>query len=450
MKQENGNNCYVARNPKFNRYRLPLNAQLRLLHREFFVIEESTVNASQYNFTTSRGRGLALNRYINIMAIEETLFPPIPGTKMEESFYQKLETRRSKSQEKGVESESKTLGSLLDGNGCNKNSSTLAIFKHTANILASMIPAGGIPAGSTVDPRGAGTRSESHPFLYINGNLIDLENAPLFVASQAPTAAGISDFFATLYKYKIQLVIMLTKTVEDEVEKACQYWPTGNEATLIGNSDVDNIGRSSETCNSLSWGNMTVSMNPEEPYYVDKELKLVYRPLQIQPRCGGDVMPLLHVQYTGWPDLGVPSSEVAFCELLKIVDAYQGAAPVLVHCSAGVGRTGTFIGTYAILQAIRSGCFENKTLRQTVMSMRRARYWMVQRIEQYLFMYWIILTKLNLDASEFAANLQQSALEYQQEVARIAILRERQRLARPQASIEKTCLTTNVKRGRTK
>ncbi|CCW66949.1 unnamed protein product [Phytomonas sp. Hart1] len=385
------------------------------------------------------------------MAIEKTLFPPIPGTKMEKSFYKKLKTHRNRIPKEVIESGSEAFYSFLGDDESIGNLSTSAILKRTLRILTSMsLPAAGMPVESKKDLAKSMSHSGTDRFLYINGNLIDLENSPLFVASQAPIASGISDFLATLYKYKIQLVIMLTKTVEDEIEKADQYWVSENNAALFDDNHVDNTEGLNSTCSSLFFRDMKVSLNPEEPYYADKRLDLIYRPLLIQPQSGGAVMPLLHIQYTGWPDLGVPSSAVALCELFKIVDAYQDTAPVLVHCSAGVGRTGTFIGTYAILQAIRNGRFENETLYQTVMSMRCARYYMVQRIEQYLFMYQIILTKLNLDMSEFAANLQESVFEYQQEVTRTLLLKKLRNLVAKEESSNRTCLDTNSKRERNK
>lgn len=345
---------YLEMNSSFTMQMKPLSEQIQLMNAEYQKLEATTQDPRKVNFTTSVAM-MELNRYSNIAANEDTIFPPLP---------------------KGL-----------------KNPQT--------------------------DPS----------FLYINGNLMNLGQDRQFVASQAPIPQGFQHFFATLIRYRISFIIMLTKEIENESMKAHPYWPSENSSE----SKPQKCGR------FALWRDTQTTPN----YIEDKDLKLIFRSFCIQElrdstcemmrrvggknvlsttsaSCGtgekGDHPPVhkVHlIQYVGWPDHGVPSSANAFQYLLKKIEAHTESTPILVHCSAGVGRTATLIGCYAGMHRIRRGEFTDKTVPELVTQMRRARFGSVQRVEQYMFMYQTLMSFMGIDTTELSKEISKRAADFQ-------------------------------------
>lgn len=345
---------YLAMNPAFTLHKKPLSEQLNWMNAEFQKLEATTQDSRKMDFTTSLSM-MPLNRYSNIAANEETIFPPLP--------------------------------------------------RSTKNPLA--------------DPS----------FLYINGNTMDLGQDRQFVASQAPVPPGFQHFFATLIRYRISFIIMVTKEVESDTMKAHPYWPS-----------EDSSESKPQRCGRFSlWRDTKTTPN----YCEDSGLKLVSRSFYIQEltdsesnsrRAGGKssiMSPTASpsgttdksfyagphkvnlIQYVGWPDHGVPSSVTSFQYLLKKIEAHKESSPILVHCSAGVGRTATLIGCYAGMYRIRRGEFTDKTLAELVAQMRRARFGSIQRVEQYMFMYQTLMNFMGVDTTELSREIAKRAADFQ-------------------------------------
>lgn len=104
----------------------------------------------------------------------------------------------------------------------------------------------------------------------------------------------------------------------------------------------------------------------------------------------GECRELTYFQFTAWPDFGIPSSPADFLELYyEIMREYKSlpvsGTPMLVHCSAGVGRSGAFCAITNCLQSFRStGKID---VAESVRSLRKQRSGMVQTLEQYVFCY---------------------------------------------------------------
>ena len=112
----------------------------------------------------------------------------------------------------------------------------------------------------------------------------------------------------------------------------------------------------------------------------------------------GSDFPVVQLHFTGWPDRGVPSDPALFLNFLHTAMAVQNAAqqtaaargeertpPLLVHCSAGVGRTGVFILVYAVLTYlpyVSKGGKHRLSVKETVQHMRTFRRYLVQTIDQ--------------------------------------------------------------------
>jgi len=96
-----------------------------------------------------------------------------------------------------------------------------------------------------------------------------------------------------------------------------------------------------------------------------------------------------HLHYASWPDFGVPSSTREILNLVRLTEILRPetipTAPIVVHCSAGIGRSGTFIGIHQAIRMIKSG--KEPNICDLVLSMRNCRCGMVQTQEQYSFIH---------------------------------------------------------------
>jgi len=95
-----------------------------------------------------------------------------------------------------------------------------------------------------------------------------------------------------------------------------------------------------------------------------------------------------HLHYSSWPDFGVPSSTREILNLVRLTEILRSEAPIVVHCSAGIGRSGTFIGIHPAICMLKRG--KQPNIFDLVLSMRSCRCAMVQTREQYSFIYKVI------------------------------------------------------------
>ncbi|KAK6180277.1 hypothetical protein SNE40_012464 [Patella caerulea] len=182
-----------------------------------------------------------------------------------------------------------------------------------------------------------------------------------YIASQGPVDVIIKEFLRLLWISQTGKIVMLTNLVEMGKEKCFQYWPESGEQMKFGNISVTLV-------NEDNFSHFTI-----------RTLKLT------KDDCGSRTIKQYH--YTSWPDKGVPtdiSSLVEFrSKVIKSVSPHPG--PMLIHCSAGIGRTGTFIGLdYLIEEARAVGSLD---VYECVKQMRYERVNMVQTWEQYVFLH---------------------------------------------------------------
>ena len=205
---------------------------------------------------------------------------------------------------------------------------------------------------------------------YINASFIDsADRKNAYIATQGPTESTLEDFWQMVYEQHIQSIVMITKLKEKGVDKCIQYWPT-KETNIFGKYKVTLISTSiycDYVVRKLLLGNTTTS----------KESRLIY-----------------HFQFISWPDHGVPSHPLPMLNFLKTVHLTMYKKlnathhPILVHCSAGVGRTGTFI----VLDSMLSRMLGDKDVDVFghVAYLRTQRMFMVQGEDQYLFIYRVL------------------------------------------------------------
>ena len=160
---------------------------------------------------------------------------------------------------------------------------------------------------------------------YINANFVmGYKERKKWICSQGPLISTLADFWRMIHEQGVEIVIMLTNLEEYNRIKCAQYWPGA------GNS---------------VFGQITVSFVEEKRYsdFVVRELKMCFE--------GGKSRRIQHYHYLQWKDFNAPEHAPAMIKFVKrINEAWSGSSPILVHCSAGVGRSGTLIAIDSLIQ----------------------------------------------------------------------------------------------------
>lgn len=200
---------------------------------------------------------------------------------------------------------------------------------------------------------------------YINASYIDGFKEPRkYIAAQGPRDETVGDFWRMIWEQKATVIVMVTRCEEGNRNKCAEYWPSmGDGAREYG----DILVRISEhkTC----------------PDYVIQKFSITNKK---EKTAGREVT---HIQFTSWPDHGVPEDPHLLLKLRRRVNAFSNffSGPIVVHCSAGVGRTGTYIGIDAMLEGLEA---ENKAdVYGYVVKLRRQRCLMVQVEAQYILIH---------------------------------------------------------------
>ncbi|XP_024872171.1 tyrosine-protein phosphatase Lar isoform X9 [Temnothorax curvispinosus] len=201
---------------------------------------------------------------------------------------------------------------------------------------------------------------------YINANYCDgyrKQNA--YVATQGPLQETFGDFWRMCWELRTSTIVMMTKLEERTRIKCDQYWPT----------------RGSET-----YGQMTVTISD-----VQELATYCIRTFQVCRAGYSERREIKQLQFTAWPDHGVPEHPAPFLQFLRRVRSLNvpDSGPLVVHCSAGVGRTGCFIVIDSMLERIKHEKMID--IYGHVTCLRAQRNYMVQTEDQYIFIHDALL-----------------------------------------------------------
>ncbi|XP_074088272.1 receptor-type tyrosine-protein phosphatase epsilon isoform X2 [Macrotis lagotis] len=201
---------------------------------------------------------------------------------------------------------------------------------------------------------------------YINASFIDgYRQKDYFIATQGPLPHTVEDFWRMVWEWKCHTIVMLTEVQEREQEKCFQYWPADGSVT---HGEINIEIKSDTIAEAISVRDFLVTFNQE------KKSRLVRQ-----------------FHFHGWPEIGIPAEGKGMIDLIAAVQKQQqqtGNHPITVHCSAGAGRTGTFIALSNILERVKAeGLLD---VFQAVKSLRLQRPHMVQTLEQYEFCYKVV------------------------------------------------------------
>ncbi|XP_021532839.2 receptor-type tyrosine-protein phosphatase C isoform X3 [Aotus nancymaae] len=200
---------------------------------------------------------------------------------------------------------------------------------------------------------------------YINASYIDGFKEPRkYIAAQGPRDETVDDFWRMIWEQKATVIVMVTRCEEGNRNKCAEYWPSVEEGTR-------------------AFGDVVVKINQHKrcPDYIIQKLNIINKK---EKTAGREVT---HIQFTSWPDHGVPEDPHLLLKLRRRVNAFSNffSGPIVVHCSAGVGRTGTYIGIDAMLEGLEA---ENKVdVYGYVVKLRRQRCLMVQVEAQYILIH---------------------------------------------------------------
>ncbi|XP_026208116.1 receptor-type tyrosine-protein phosphatase delta isoform X17 [Anabas testudineus] len=213
---------------------------------------------------------------------------------------------------------------------------------------------------------------------YINANYIDgyrKQNA--YIATQGALPETFGEFWRMIWEQRSAIIVMMTKLEERSRVKCDQYWPT----------------RGTETYGLIQ---VTLLDTVELATYCVRTFALF-------KNGSSEKREVRQFQFTAWPDHGVPEHPTPFLAFLRRVKACNppDAGPMVVHCSAGVGRTGCFIVIDAMLERIK----HEKTvdIYGHVTLMRAQRNYMVQTEDQYVFIHDALQEAVNCGTTEVPA-----------------------------------------------
>ncbi|XP_072487568.1 receptor-type tyrosine-protein phosphatase T isoform X3 [Notamacropus eugenii] len=200
---------------------------------------------------------------------------------------------------------------------------------------------------------------------YINANYIDGYHRPRhYIATQGPMQETVKDFWRMIWQENSASVVMVTNLVEVGRVKCVRYWPDDTEV----------------------YGDIKVTLIETEPL-----AEYVIRTFTVQKKGYHEIREIRLFHFTSWPDHGVPcyaTGLLGFVRQVKFLNPPE-AGPIVVHCSAGAGRTGCFIAIDIMLDmAENEGVVD---IFNCVRELRSQRVNLVQTEEQYVFVHDAIL-----------------------------------------------------------
>jgi protein tyrosine phosphatase len=232
---------------------------------------------------------------------------------------------------------------------------------------------------------------------YINASLISgetPESQNAYICTQGPMQDTFNDFWRMVWEQNSNIIVMLTKEVENLKVKCARYWPE-KDAQIYGNLRVTVLA-------------------------TDNLHELITRTFLLEDTKSGDSRVVTQFQYISWPDHGLPVSTSAFLELIHMVDRQKRSGPIIVHCSAGIGRSGTFCTVHTTIAKFKADLVKYPdtpipfNILQTVIFMRQQRPGMVQTKEQYMFCYLSIEEETSHLSKKLHINGLRSSLNYSQ------------------------------------
>ncbi|GMR53392.1 hypothetical protein PMAYCL1PPCAC_23587 [Pristionchus mayeri] len=202
------------------------------------------------------------------------------------------------------------------------------------------------------------------------------------IVNQGPLHNTTEDFWEMIYQEKVSTIVQLCNFTEGPERTRCsEYWPVKND---------------------LSFGDFTVTLELED--LIDENITdIQLRTFTLKKNDESEVHSVRHIFYCRWPDYGVPREVTPLITIIRWLEENGGMgkdAPLLVHCLAGIGRTGTLIMTLMGLRHIRRLGFREDCsgfMVEIAKELRRHRDGSVQTPQQYIYAHAALLKLLALE-----------------------------------------------------
>uniref|UniRef100_A0A8C5LIA2 Tyrosine-protein phosphatase non-receptor type n=1 Tax=Jaculus jaculus TaxID=51337 RepID=A0A8C5LIA2_JACJA len=210
---------------------------------------------------------------------------------------------------------------------------------------------------------------------YINASLIKMEEAQRsYILTQGPLPNTCGHFWEMVWEQKSRGVVMLNRVMEKGSLKCAQYWPQKEEREMV--FEDTNL-------------KLTLISEDVKSYYTVRQLELENLTTQ-------ETREILHFHYTTWPDFGVPESPASFLNFLfKVRESGSLSAehgPIVVHCSAGIGRSGTFcLADTCLLLMDKRKDPSSVDIKKVLLEMRKFRMGLIQTADQLRFSYLAVI-----------------------------------------------------------
>ncbi|XP_031433720.1 tyrosine-protein phosphatase non-receptor type 13 isoform X3 [Clupea harengus] len=214
---------------------------------------------------------------------------------------------------------------------------------------------------------------------YINANFIKMlvkDECFMYIACQGPLPTTLGDFWQMVWEQKSNVIAMMTQEVEGGKVKCQRYWPdTPRTAEMVDDR-------------------LQITLVKDQ--HLDN---FVIRLIEVKDIQTNEIQQVTHLNYTGWPDHGTPTQPEQLLTFISYMRHIHQSGPIITHCSAGIGRSGTLICIDVVLGLISKDV--DFDISDVVRTMRLQRQGMVQTEEQYIFCYQVILYVLRcLQAEE--------------------------------------------------
>ncbi|XP_046682093.1 tyrosine-protein phosphatase 69D isoform X2 [Homalodisca vitripennis] len=227
---------------------------------------------------------------------------------------------------------------------------------------------------------------------YVNANfVVGYKERKKFICAQGPMDNTVCDFWRMIWEQHLELILMLTNLEEYSKTKCAKYWADKTEG-------------------EKTYGDITISHVQEKRYsdYIIRELKMVRTSGGSKER---ESRSIIQYHFLVWKDFQAPEHPSGILKFIRRVnEAYSlEKGPILVHCSAGVGRTGTLVALDSLLQQLEAE--GQVAIFNTVCDLRHQRNFLVQSLKQYIFVYRALQEVAQFGNTEIKASKLKSSLE---------------------------------------
>jgi len=231
---------------------------------------------------------------------------------------------------------------------------------------------------------------------YLNANEVVGDDGQVYFLTQAPVPPAFATFWNMIYYSNVSIIVMLTNLTEKSRLKAHRYWPA-RQGQMEGTLPLDMYSGSTAHDERGTFDVLTdnlrihaVSSRRVSDAIMRREWVVSLKDVEHSEHT------VVQYQYLGWPDHGVPEKTDEIIRLINFTlqrGEERSEHPIVVHCSAGLGRTGTFIAAHMEASRIVNCRGDEHPFANVMLDcdcMRRVRVGTIQSAEQYQFVFRII------------------------------------------------------------